>query len=77
MREAKCPGDQKFGSYTGRCGPASSAPMPCGSYTPGNTATKSMTFVQFSFLYFSALDHRNIGIFIQICLTMILFVIFE
>jgi hypothetical protein len=40
MKEAKCPGDQKFSSYTGRCGPASSAPMPCGSYIPGNAPTQ-------------------------------------
>ncbi|CAF4953868.1 unnamed protein product, partial [Rotaria sp. Silwood1] len=40
MREAKCPNDQKFSSYTGRCGPVSNAPMPCGSFVPGSTATK-------------------------------------
>ncbi|CAF3908763.1 unnamed protein product [Rotaria sp. Silwood2] len=40
MREAKCPGDQKFSSYTGRCGPAGNAPIPCGTFVPGNTAMK-------------------------------------
>ncbi|CAF1245111.1 unnamed protein product [Rotaria sordida] len=46
MREAKCPSDQKFSSYTGRCGPASNAPMPCGSFVPGSAAIK---------------NHQNIG----------------
>ena len=36
MREAKCPGDLKFSSYTNQCGPASSAPIPCGTYIPGS-----------------------------------------
>jgi hypothetical protein len=42
MREAKCPGDQKFNSYIGKCGPAGNAPIPCGSYVPGSSATRSM-----------------------------------
>lgn len=41
VREAKCLGDQKFSSFTGRCGPANSAPVPCGTFIPGNTAIKS------------------------------------
>ncbi|CAF1617652.1 unnamed protein product [Adineta ricciae] len=41
LREAKCAGDNKFSSYTGRCGPVSTVPMPCGRYVPGNFATKS------------------------------------
>jgi len=61
MREAKCSGDQKFSSYTGRCGPASNAPMPCGSYVPGSSAAK---------------NHRNNGLFIQFFLIMIVFIIF-
>jgi hypothetical protein len=44
MREARCSGDQKFSSYTGRCGPAGNAPIPCGTFIPGSTATKSMIF---------------------------------
>ena len=42
MREAKCPGDQKFSSYTGKCGAATSAPMPCGTYIMGSASTTSM-----------------------------------
>ncbi|CAF3393788.1 unnamed protein product [Rotaria socialis] len=57
MREARCPGDQKFSSYTGRCGPASAAPIPCGSFIPGSAAAK---------------NHWNSGIFIPIFLTMVL-----
>lgn len=41
VREAKCAGDQKFSSYINRCGPAASAPPPCGTFIPGNTAFKS------------------------------------
>ncbi|CAF2081058.1 unnamed protein product [Rotaria magnacalcarata] len=59
MREARCPGDQKFSSYTGRCGPANAAPIPCGSFIPGNAAAKR---------------HWNSGIFIPIFLTMVLVV---
>lgn len=40
MREFRCSGDQKFNSYTGRCGPASSAPLPCGSYIVGSASTQ-------------------------------------
>ncbi|UJR37385.1 hypothetical protein I4U23_030091 [Adineta vaga] len=47
LREAKCAGDLKFNSYTGRCGPASNAPMPCGSYVPENFATKMISIVSF------------------------------
>ena len=42
MREAKCPGDQKFSSYTSRCGPASGAPMPCGTYVLGSATIPCM-----------------------------------
>jgi hypothetical protein len=42
MREAKCSGDQKFSSYTGKCGPASNVPMPCGTYIPGTAVTQCM-----------------------------------
>lgn len=45
MREAKCAGDQKFSSYTGRCGPASNAPMPCGTFVPGNTGITCKCFI--------------------------------
>lgn len=41
MREAKCAGDQKFSTLTGRCGPPGNAPIPCGSFIPGNAATTS------------------------------------
>lgn len=41
MREAKCPADQKFSSYTGKCGPSSSAPAPCGTYVPGGASISS------------------------------------
>lgn len=41
MREAKCPADQKFSSYTGKCGPANSAPAPCGTYVPGRATMSS------------------------------------
>jgi hypothetical protein len=39
LREAKCPNDQKFSGYTGKCGLASSAPAPCGTYVLGNAPT--------------------------------------
>jgi hypothetical protein len=42
MREAKCPGDQKFSSYTSKCGPANNAPMPCGTYLPGIATIQCM-----------------------------------
>jgi hypothetical protein len=73
MREAKCSGDQKFSTYTGRCGPPNTAPIPCGSYIPGSTATKSMKFyfVYSTEFVFCVLDHRNIGLFIAILLMMI------
>ncbi|CAF4124563.1 unnamed protein product [Rotaria socialis] len=62
MREAKCPGDQKFSSFTGKCGSASSAPMPCGTYIPGSAA------MQFN---------RNIGFLISAVVTTILFIGFD
>ncbi|CAF1042460.1 unnamed protein product [Adineta steineri] len=39
-REAKCADDQKFSSYTTKCGPTGNAPAPCGSFIAGNSATK-------------------------------------
>jgi len=42
MGEAKCPGDQKFNTHTGKCGLAINAPIPCGSFVPGSTAITSM-----------------------------------
>ncbi|CAF1288673.1 unnamed protein product [Rotaria sordida] len=62
MREAKCPGDQKFSSYTGKCGPGNNAPMPCGTYIPGSA------IIQY---------HRNIGFLISSLLTMIFFLVFD
>ncbi|UJR08864.1 hypothetical protein I4U23_013119 [Adineta vaga] len=50
MRETKCLGDQMYSSYTTKCGPASSAPMPCGTYVLGSAT------IQY---------HRNIGYFIS------------
>jgi hypothetical protein len=78
MREAKCPGDQKFSSYTGRCGPASNAPMPCGSYVSGTAAINerrhSRTFScdRNQLIFLSCLDHVFIGMLISIFLAMII-----
>jgi hypothetical protein len=47
MREAKCPGDQKFNTYKGKCGPASDAPIPCGTYILGSATIPCMFGVFF------------------------------
>jgi hypothetical protein len=44
MREAKCPHDQKFSSYTGICGPANNAPLPCGTYMLGSATIQCMFY---------------------------------
>ncbi|CAF4384796.1 unnamed protein product, partial [Adineta steineri] len=62
MREAKCADDQKFSTYTTKCGPAGNAPHPCGSFIAGNSATK---------------NYRNIESFFQIFLMMMLVLIFK
>ncbi len=70
MREAKCPGDQKFNS----------APMPCGTYMLGNANIQCMFFVLFIFKLFislSFIDHRNIGYLISFGLTIIIFIVFD
>ncbi|CAF1197373.1 unnamed protein product [Adineta ricciae] len=62
LREAKCPGDEKFSSYTSRCGPASSAPVPCGTYVLGSA---TMPY------------HRNLGYFISFLLATIYFTLID
>jgi len=75
MREAKCPGDQKFSSYTGKCGPASSAPIPCGTYIPGsaNIPCKFEFYVYFHIYIFLSLDQQNFGLVIGIVLFITIF----
>ena len=77
LREAKCAGDNKFSTYTGRCGPASNAPMPCGTYVPGNFATKSTIMYILSRmkynLFVDFLGHHTIHI---LSIMMILVVVF-
>lgn len=47
MREAKCPADQKFSSYIGKCASASYAPMPCGTYIPGSASIACKFYLSF------------------------------
>lgn len=56
MNEAKCPDDQKFSSYTGKCGPASSAPIPCGTYIPGSATIPC----KFRFFFIDSLNKQNL-----------------
>ena len=78
MREAKCPGDQKFSSYSARCGPSAHAPMPCGSYVPGNTAISTSRFSLFSYIHDDdfSLAHWSVAI-LFLCTIGIFNVIFS
>ncbi len=57
MREAKCPGDQKFSSLIGKCGSPNNVPLPCGAYIPGSATIQCMfkfkiSLTKYYFIYF-------------------------